>query len=171
MKRILLTLAALGTALTMQAKVVLPGIFGDNMVLQQQSEAQFWGKAPREGHAAPRGARKALRPTSAKTAALGDSLVCFGEHQIASVGAGVLNQVGGDVRTGEFGERARHQGGAVSSVTQRYALDVLSSLADSLSMSKRLTRRSVRCSPWRCCPVSWWFRCRSSRAGLPETIL
>lgn len=45
MKRILLTLAALGTALTMQAKVVLPGIFGDNMVLQQQSEAQFWGKA------------------------------------------------------------------------------------------------------------------------------
>ena len=43
MKRILLTLAALGTALTMQAKVVLPGIFGDNMVLQQQSEAQFWG--------------------------------------------------------------------------------------------------------------------------------
>ena len=44
MKRILLTLAALGTALTMQAKVVLPGIFGDNMVLQQQSEAQFWGK-------------------------------------------------------------------------------------------------------------------------------
>ena len=45
MKRILLTLAALGTAFTMQAKVVLPGIFGDNMVLQQQSEAQFWGKA------------------------------------------------------------------------------------------------------------------------------
>ena len=45
MKRILLTLAALGTALTMQAEVVLPGIFGDNMVLQQQSEAQFWGKA------------------------------------------------------------------------------------------------------------------------------
>ena len=46
MKRIiLLLLAAFGTALTMQAKVVLPALFGDNMVLQQQSEAQFWGKA------------------------------------------------------------------------------------------------------------------------------
>lgn len=58
MKRILLTLAALGTALTMQAKVVLPGIFGDNMVLQQQSEAQFWGKAApeRKSPSAPRGA-------------------------------------------------------------------------------------------------------------------
>ena len=63
MKRILLTLAALGTALTMQAKVVLPGIFGDNMVLQQQSEAQFWGKA------AP-GKKVTIRP-SAKTAAGG----------------------------------------------------------------------------------------------------
>ena len=65
MKRILLTLAALGTALTMQAKVVLPGIFGDNMVLQQQSEAQFWGKA------AP-GKKVTIRPswsTQAKTAA------------------------------------------------------------------------------------------------------
>ena len=45
MKKILLSLAALGAALGVQAKVVLPGIFGDNMVLQQQSEAQFWGKA------------------------------------------------------------------------------------------------------------------------------
>ena len=45
MKRILLTLAALGTALTMQAKVVLPGIFGDNMVLQQQTDVLLWGEA------------------------------------------------------------------------------------------------------------------------------
>ena len=45
MKKILLSLAALGAALGVQAKIVLPGIFGDNMVLQQQTEAQFWGKA------------------------------------------------------------------------------------------------------------------------------
>lgn len=67
MKRILLTLAALGTAFTMQAKVVLPGIFGDNMVLQQQSEAQFWGKA------AP-GKKVVIRPSwssQAVTAAVG----------------------------------------------------------------------------------------------------
>ena len=67
MKRILLTLAALGTAFTMQAKVVLPGIFGDNMVLQQQSEAQFRGKA------AP-GKKVVIRPSwssQAVTAAVG----------------------------------------------------------------------------------------------------
>ena len=45
MKKIHLSLAALGAARGVQANVVLPGIFGDNMVLQQQSEAQFWGKA------------------------------------------------------------------------------------------------------------------------------
>ena len=45
MKKTLLLLAALGAAFTLQAKVVLPALFGDNMVLQQQSEAQFWGKA------------------------------------------------------------------------------------------------------------------------------
>ena len=45
MKKILLSLAALGAALGVQAKIILPGIFGDNMVLQQQTEAQFWGKA------------------------------------------------------------------------------------------------------------------------------
>ena len=70
MKRILLTLAALGTALTMQAKVVLPGIFGDNMVLQQQSEAQFWGKA------AP-GKKVTIRPSwSAKPATVAGRPPC-----------------------------------------------------------------------------------------------
>ena len=29
----------------MQAKVVLPGLFADNMVLQQETEAALWGKA------------------------------------------------------------------------------------------------------------------------------
>ena len=45
MKKILLSLAALGAVLGVQAKIVLPGIFGDNMVLQQQTGVQFWGKA------------------------------------------------------------------------------------------------------------------------------
>ena len=29
----------------LQAKVVLPGLFADNMVLQQETEAALWGKA------------------------------------------------------------------------------------------------------------------------------
>ena len=45
MRRIILTLAALGTAFTLQAKITLPALFGDNMVLQQQTEARFWGTA------------------------------------------------------------------------------------------------------------------------------
>ncbi len=45
MKKLLLTLAVLGTAFSLQAKIVLPAPFGDNMVLQQQSEARFWGTA------------------------------------------------------------------------------------------------------------------------------
>lgn len=45
MKRLLLTLAALGTAFTLQAKITLPVLFSDNMVLQQQSDARFWGTA------------------------------------------------------------------------------------------------------------------------------
>ncbi|WP_418982724.1 sialate O-acetylesterase [Alistipes sp.] len=44
MKRflILLLLAAAGTA---QAKVTLPALFGDNMVLQQQREVRIWGES------------------------------------------------------------------------------------------------------------------------------
>ena len=45
MKRLVLTLAVLGTAFTLQAKVVLPSLFADHMVLQQQTEARFWGTA------------------------------------------------------------------------------------------------------------------------------
>ena len=45
MKKLLLTLALFGTAFSLQAKVVLPAPFSDNMVLQQQSEARFWGTA------------------------------------------------------------------------------------------------------------------------------
>ena len=47
MKRLLLTLATLGTAFTLQAKITLPVLFSDNMVLQQQSDARFWGTASR----------------------------------------------------------------------------------------------------------------------------
>ena len=39
----LLLLALLPLPLT--ADIRLPAVIGDNMVLQQQSEAQFWGKA------------------------------------------------------------------------------------------------------------------------------
>ena len=45
MKRLILILAALGTTFTLQAKITLPAPFGDNMVLQQQTKARFWGKA------------------------------------------------------------------------------------------------------------------------------
>ena len=45
MKRLVLTLAVLGTAFTLQAKVVLPSLFADHMVLQQQTDARFWGMA------------------------------------------------------------------------------------------------------------------------------
>lgn len=45
MKKLLLTLAALGTAFGLQAKITLPALFNDNMVLQQQTDARFWGTA------------------------------------------------------------------------------------------------------------------------------
>ena len=45
MKKLLLTLAALGTAFGLQAKITLPALFSDNMVLQQQTDARFWGTA------------------------------------------------------------------------------------------------------------------------------
>lgn len=46
MKRILsLLMLSLGTVAMMQAKVQLPPVFADNMVLQQQTDAALWGKA------------------------------------------------------------------------------------------------------------------------------
>ena len=45
MKKLFLTLAGRGTAFSLQAKVVLPTLFADHMVLQQQTEARFWGTA------------------------------------------------------------------------------------------------------------------------------
>ena len=45
MKRILsLILLSLAT-LSLDAKVTLPTIFSDNMVLQQKADVAFWGKA------------------------------------------------------------------------------------------------------------------------------
>ena len=38
-------LMLLCAAVMMQAKVTLPPIFADNMVLQQQTDAAIWGKA------------------------------------------------------------------------------------------------------------------------------
>ncbi|MGM9789899.1 MAG: hypothetical protein ACI3Y9_06290 [Candidatus Cryptobacteroides sp.] len=38
-------LAVIAAATTISAKVTLPEIIGDNMVLQQQAEARIWGKA------------------------------------------------------------------------------------------------------------------------------
>ena len=45
MKKILLMAAVSCMAVSAQAKVTLPQIFGDNMVLQQQSDVKFWGTA------------------------------------------------------------------------------------------------------------------------------
>lgn len=46
MKKILISIIALAAAsLILEAKVLLPEIIGDNMVLQQQSSAKLWGKA------------------------------------------------------------------------------------------------------------------------------
>lgn len=43
MKRTLFLLLAASVALTARAKVVLPSVFGDNMVLQQQQKVRIWG--------------------------------------------------------------------------------------------------------------------------------
>lgn len=45
MNKILLTAAALLTAAIAQAKITMPKFFGDNMVLQQQTECNLWGSA------------------------------------------------------------------------------------------------------------------------------
>ena len=45
MKKLITILATLATTATLSAKVTLPEIIGDNMVLQQQTQARLWGKA------------------------------------------------------------------------------------------------------------------------------
>lgn len=45
MKKLLLTASLLITFLSLNAKVNLPSLIGDNMVLQQQTNANIWGKA------------------------------------------------------------------------------------------------------------------------------
>ena len=47
MKRTLTSLlAVIAAATTISAKVTLPEIIGDNMILQQQTKVRIWGKAP-----------------------------------------------------------------------------------------------------------------------------
>lgn len=48
MKRTLLLLAAAAAALSAEARVTLPAIFGDNMVLQQQQKALLWGDSDQQ---------------------------------------------------------------------------------------------------------------------------
>ena len=45
MKKILTVLALIALPLSVQAKVRLPHLIGDNMVLQQQTDARLWGWA------------------------------------------------------------------------------------------------------------------------------
>lgn len=45
MKKILLAITALCAVFVMDAKVVLPNVIGDNMVLQRDSEVKLWGTA------------------------------------------------------------------------------------------------------------------------------
>ena len=45
MKRLFLLTAVLLTAVSLDAKVTLPSIFNDNMVLQQKADVAFWGTA------------------------------------------------------------------------------------------------------------------------------
>ena len=44
-KTIFLSLASLLTCATISAEVIMPEVFSDNMVLQQQSECKIWGTA------------------------------------------------------------------------------------------------------------------------------
>lgn len=71
MKRILLLAAALAAAWTAAAKITLPEIIGDNMVLQQNAEARLWGWA--EPHTAVKVAaswgREGHRPGAVPTVA------------------------------------------------------------------------------------------------------
>lgn len=45
MKKILCSAMLLAMTMVAQAEVKLPKIFGDNMVLQQQTECNLWGTA------------------------------------------------------------------------------------------------------------------------------
>ena len=45
MKRLILLLLAIGVCCSATAKVVLPKVLGSNMVLQQSTEIELWGKA------------------------------------------------------------------------------------------------------------------------------
>ena len=45
MKKLIIPIVAACVSLSAAAKVVLPSVLGSNMVLQQQSEANLWGKA------------------------------------------------------------------------------------------------------------------------------
>jgi len=45
MKKILSAVCMLALAIMAQAEVILPKIFGDNMVLQQQADCNLWGTA------------------------------------------------------------------------------------------------------------------------------
>ena len=45
MKKLLCSALLLAMTLAAQAEVKLPKIFGDNMVLQQQTECNLWGTA------------------------------------------------------------------------------------------------------------------------------
>ena len=45
MKRLILIAAALLGCAAMQAKITLPSVISDNMVLQQNTEASLWGTA------------------------------------------------------------------------------------------------------------------------------
>ena len=45
MKRLVLLLLSIGVCCSVSAKVVLPRVLGSNMVLQQNTEVELWGKA------------------------------------------------------------------------------------------------------------------------------
>ncbi len=49
MKRAVTLLTLLLASASLQAKVTLPALFSDNMILQQQTSAPIWGKTNREG--------------------------------------------------------------------------------------------------------------------------
>jgi len=45
MKKTTLLFCLAALPLLMQAKITLPNILGDNMILQQQSDVKMWGQA------------------------------------------------------------------------------------------------------------------------------
>ncbi len=67
MRRLFLLVLAAVAAVTLQAKPVLPKVFSDNMVLQQNREAAFWGTASKNAKVTVKGSwdRKAVAVTTA----------------------------------------------------------------------------------------------------------